>query len=242
MDIGRQIKTLRLRKGLTQKLLAKSIGVSEVSFGNWERGVSLPSIDYLIKIAMTLNVSLDELVGHKTVSHLKSYDESRIEELTRKYLQLDKYGKKAVDSVCNIEYERVTSKRSQKTIPLYTFAAAAGCAAPFSTEEHDLITLDDLIPSGTDFAIRISGDSMEPIIKNDELVYVKRTQILEPGDIGVFSVDGGIYCKQYQKDLDGTLHLFSLNPEREDFSIHLTSDSSFTVKCYGKVLLNRCNK
>lgn len=40
MDIGKQIKTLRLAKGITQEELAQYLGVSFQAVSKWETGVS----------------------------------------------------------------------------------------------------------------------------------------------------------------------------------------------------------
>lgn len=41
MEIGNQIKTLRLRRGVTQEALAQHLGVTSQAVSKWERGVSL---------------------------------------------------------------------------------------------------------------------------------------------------------------------------------------------------------
>lgn len=65
MSIGQSIKTARKKKKLTQKQLAKKIGVTESYYSVWETDRHAPHIDMLICIADILGVSLDELVGRK---------------------------------------------------------------------------------------------------------------------------------------------------------------------------------
>ena len=66
MDFGLKLKNIRLTKGLTQQELAKSLGVSVVCIGNWERGTRKPTMDALVSIGRYLNVSLDSLLGMPT--------------------------------------------------------------------------------------------------------------------------------------------------------------------------------
>ena len=40
MEIGNQIKALRLRRGTTQESLAQHLGVTAQAVSKWERGVS----------------------------------------------------------------------------------------------------------------------------------------------------------------------------------------------------------
>ena len=61
--IAERVKFLRTSKGLTQKQLADTIGVSEVSLQRFEYGSSRPSLDTLIALADLFDVSLDYLCG-----------------------------------------------------------------------------------------------------------------------------------------------------------------------------------
>jgi transcriptional regulator with XRE-family HTH domain len=47
---------------LSQKDMAKLIGVSNSRVSNWEQGVNRPDVDLLAKICSVLNVSADELL------------------------------------------------------------------------------------------------------------------------------------------------------------------------------------
>ena len=79
---------------------------------------------------------------------------------------------------------------------------------------------------------------MAPWIPDGSLVYVRRDSPLEEFDVGVFFVDGDVYCKQWCRDYEGVLHLLSANPERQDANLRLAGDSGRSVVCFGKVLLN----
>ena len=94
-------------------------------------------------------------------------------------------------------------------------------------------------PAGADFAVTISGDSMEPYIHDGDTVYVQRDATLAEFDVGVFYVDGDVLCKQFCLDAERSLHLLSANPEREDANRAISAESGSQVVCYGKVLLDR---
>ena len=47
-----------------------------------------------------------------------------------------------------------------------------------------------------DFALRESGDSMEPDIPNHSIVLIKKTDIVSEGKIGAFFLNGEVYCKR----------------------------------------------
>ena len=58
-----KLRELRKQRGLTQQDLADIVGVSNVSLSNYERGVQMPDILTLTKIANALGVSTDTLLG-----------------------------------------------------------------------------------------------------------------------------------------------------------------------------------
>lgn len=61
MDIGKQIKTLRLAKGVTQEELAEYLGVSFQAVSKWETETSTPDIALLPNIAVFFGITIDEL-------------------------------------------------------------------------------------------------------------------------------------------------------------------------------------
>lgn len=61
MNIGKQIKTLRLKKNVKQDELADYLGVSYQAVSKWETEMSVPDISLLPKISAYFGVSIDEL-------------------------------------------------------------------------------------------------------------------------------------------------------------------------------------
>ena len=63
VDFGNMLKTLRLRKNMTQAQLANKLGLTKSVISAYETGLRLPSYDILIHIARIYNVSTDYLLG-----------------------------------------------------------------------------------------------------------------------------------------------------------------------------------
>ena len=63
VDFGNTLKTLRLRKNMTQAQLAQKLGLTKSVISAYETGLRLPSYDILIHIARIYNVSTDYLLG-----------------------------------------------------------------------------------------------------------------------------------------------------------------------------------
>ncbi|MCD8131972.1 MAG: helix-turn-helix domain-containing protein [Lachnospiraceae bacterium] len=60
---GRQLRKLRLERGLQQKAVAASLHISPSTYSNYENGVFLPDLETLLLLADLFEVSLDELAG-----------------------------------------------------------------------------------------------------------------------------------------------------------------------------------
>lgn len=56
MDIGTAIKTIRKQKGITQKILASSCGISTNALCSIENNYTMPAKNTIIKICQTLNI------------------------------------------------------------------------------------------------------------------------------------------------------------------------------------------
>ena len=82
MTLGEHILILRKQKGLSQSQLAKEVGTSGDIIGRYERDATKPSIEVVIKIANTLEVSIDYLVG-KTAIKIDKETMNRLEEIDK---------------------------------------------------------------------------------------------------------------------------------------------------------------
>lgn len=78
----------------------------------------------------------------------------------------------------------------------------------------------------SDFAVKVSGDSMEPRFRNGDIVLVSKEPV-EIGETGIFVYEGDGYIKQLGEDC-----LISLNPAYPNIPIK-DRDSFF---CQGKVV------
>ena len=61
MELGNQIKALRLRKGITQEALAEHLGITAQAVSKWERGTGMPDIALLPSLSAYFGVTIDDL-------------------------------------------------------------------------------------------------------------------------------------------------------------------------------------
>ena len=61
-DIGKNIRTLRERRGMTQEELAQALFVTRQTVSNYETGKSRPDIDMLVSIAQVLETDVNQVL------------------------------------------------------------------------------------------------------------------------------------------------------------------------------------
>ena len=71
MEIGNQIKALRLRKGATQKQMAQHFGITEQAISKWENGTSVPDISMVPSLSAYFGVCIDELFAVSDQTHME---------------------------------------------------------------------------------------------------------------------------------------------------------------------------
>ena len=73
-QIGKNIRTYRLRQGLTQRALADNVMVSFQAISAWERGLSVPDLENAIRLANYFGVSIDALFAESEKTLLVGID------------------------------------------------------------------------------------------------------------------------------------------------------------------------
>lgn len=225
--------------------IARLLDVSKSTVSAYCSGGQMPRMDKIEQLAHHFGVSRGELLGETAASAAPvpagpAEPESPILPIYRALnergqSELVRYGRYLVKLP---EYR--TEEKPEKIVFIKHFLvpAAAGYASPIEGEDYENIPLDPAAPVGADFCITVRGDSMEPFIPDGSLVYVRRGAALQEFDVGIFYVDGDVFCKQWCVDYGGTLHLLSANPVRQDANIAIPRDAGRSCICFGKVLLD----
>lgn len=213
-----RLKEARLQKGYTQEQIAEKIGVAKSTYTGYEKGTREPNVNTIGKLMKEFGVDANFLWQDDTTFPFElTYDE--MENLVKKYRKLDPYGQETIDIALDRETTRVTLLKEQADqatasntriaelenalhqqaplLRMYTYMhkiAAAGKG--FYFEDIPTDTLEAPYMEGADFIIGVNGDSMEPTYYDGELVYVQKRQIVETGDIGVFTLNNEWFIKE----------------------------------------------
>jgi transcriptional regulator with XRE-family HTH domain len=116
----------------------------------------------------------------------------------------------------------------KRAVILYELPVSAGTGMFLDGIGTSEIMIPDTAKTGdADYALRISGNSMEPKYHNGDILLVEETDTVEVGEAGIFILDGAGYFKIFGGD-----RLISLNPEYSDIPLRDFSE----VSCCGKVV------
>lgn len=119
------------------------------------------------------------------------------------------------------------------TLPYFDLPVSAGTGVLLDSESHDEIDVRrDHLSREADFALRISGNSMEKTYHDGDVLLVQETDTLEFGELGIFILDGSGFFKVFGGD-----RLYSLNQEYGDILLKDFSDFRIAGRVLGKARL-----
>ena len=159
------------------------------------------------------------------------------------YRALDSHGKDMVDMVLSKETERISEQKSTPATVIdiqprldnntrfieYHHSASAGTGVfILGNETVDQLPIPDTPENRkVDYAIKVSGNSMEPDYNDGDIVLVSQKVELNHGDVGIFIINNTAYIKEY-----GKTELISRNPEADNINIAEYDN----IVCMGKVI------
>ena len=228
--VGQVIRKYRIAAGMDQAALAAQLGYTKTAVGNWELGLTRPDIDNVPRLCKILGIPVTELLGMEQETALPEEDRRVLDT----YHQLGKFDRNTVwqlmDRLLFVQNSKEQARLRRAYLPLcrYEEAAAAGIGAPMldSAENATAYVLAANVPYGTNGIIHVNGRSMEPTFKDGSYVYVEMGAAVQPGQIGIFVVNGEAFIKEYQPD-----GLHSHNPRYKT----IFTGEGVDVRCCGRV-------
>lgn len=232
MSFSQRVLELLKEKNLPKSELARAIGIPYTTLDSMlKRDSDGAKIETVFRIAAHLEVSVEQLVFGEAPSAPQINEEER--ELVRRFRLLDGRGKRTLLQLAQLEAQSLvshTEPRRLRRLPVYDAPAAAGSALPPLSDDYTFVAVDNA-PERADFGIKISGNSMEPRIADGSVVWVRQTQQLQDGDIGIFLLNGESLCKKLSH-AQGKCQLLSLNSAYAPIPVLETDE----LKVVGKVL------
>lgn len=237
MQLAQILNNLMDERKISAYKLSKDTGISDRLIGYWKKGEKLPGAENLLTIANYFNTSIDYLLTGKELPYnslsndqqelIKFYKKlpekeqikliSRAEAIAEQYEEQQReYELKRQRNIEYISRDRFLEKVSAGT-GLYL---SDDSKEPMDIEKNDTTIM-------TDYILTVSGNSMEPLYHNGDMLMVKYQPKVNIGEIGIFIINGDGYVKKFGGD-----RLISLNAEYDDILLN-ENDS---IYCQGKIL------
>ena len=239
--IGNKIKELRKSHNLTLEELADilnkeypdTINFNKGKISKWENDREEPRLSSVKILADYFDVPLDYFNG---------IDIDQAEILTI-FNQLDEERQEnVVDYATALLNEQVSMKTSTVLEKYkdddYIIDYVEGLvAAGHGTFQEDNLHMEvrlraEDVPESYDTIAKVAGDSMEPLIEDNDLLFIKVTSQVDINSIGIFQINEKNFVKKLKRDYDGSWYLQSLNSGYEE--IHLSENDD--IRTIGEVV------
>lgn len=222
---GQMIDYFRRQNNLTMEELGQKLGKAKSSISRWVSGERYPKIEEIEQIAIFFNTDIYTLIFGF------NYNENSKSNILTVYNQLTDIRKHKVYSYAQQQLDEQNNCLNEKRSIYVVGTSAAGEPIEYGDFDSEMIQTD--VPAKADKAIHIKGDSMEPKIANNSIIFYHEQPTLEIGEIGIFEINGSaVTCKKYYIDYESKkIILKSINPKYEP--MYFARDQ---VRILGKVV------
>lgn len=230
-----------------QKELGIKMGKSTLS--QYVNGVQSPDQHRIYLLSKTLEVSEPWLMGYdvekkRVPDNERNSTSNEQPEILPIYNKLEKPRQEKVLSYAKDQLEEQENSniisifnKSQDDEDYITDYVEGLVAAGHGTFQEDNLHMEvrlraEDVPEEYDTIAKVAGDSMEPLIEDNDLLFIRVASQVDVNDIGIFQINGKNFVKKLKRDYDGSWYLQSLNSGYEE--IHLTENDD--IRTIGEVV------
>ena len=230
-SFGQIISEKRSFLGLSQLQLSDILNrygfeTKSRTISKWENDANLPNVMQFFALCEALkitdiNAAFGVAISERLFPRLDENGQEKAKDYMELLLQSGLYSQK----------NSIIYQFPRRTLKLYDLPVSAGTGQFLDSDSFSEMEVGNEVSAQADFGVRVSGDSMEPLYLNGQIIWIHRQDTLEDGDIGIFFLDGDAYVKKYSQSSSG-IRLISLN--KKYAPIIIAPDS--TLKTFGKVV------
>ena len=192
-SLGTTLHELRRESGMTQtrvceELAARGFEIQSAGVSKWEKDMTMPNAAQFLALCSIYGVS-DVLATFTGADGAMAGLNPEGRRMVAQYIRILQASGLYAEAPAE----------DGRVLPLFDLAASAGTGQFLDGDSAEPIDASNA-PERADFAVRIAGDSMEPVIHDGSVVWVRRCQELAGGKIGIFILGGQAYCKRLRLD------------------------------------------
>ena len=223
-------------KGMSMSELARQVGIAKSTMSRYFNRTREFPLNKTDDFAKALGMTPEYLLGIQKVNNIEP-------EILTIFNQLDEERQEnVVDYATALLNEQVSMKTSTVLEKYkdddYIIDYVEGLvAAGHGTFQEDNLHMEvrlraEEVPGSYDTIAKVAGDSMEPLIEDNDLLFIKVTSQVDINSIGIFQINGKNFVKKLKRDYDGSWYLQSLNSGYEE--IHLSENDD--IRTIGEVV------
>lgn len=232
-----RLKQIMSERKISQSELSRRTGIGRNSISDYLNGKYEAKQDKVFELAKALNVNEAWLMGFDISKNRKIENN----DITSIYSKLTpprqsnvlKYATNQLEEQNNdsdnlVDFNSYIQEKSE--VDIYG-CASAGIGERLYNEPISKEFVRGYVPAH-DIALKVNGDSMEPLFKNGQIIFIEKSHTIKDGQIGVFIINGDAYIKKVYVE-DNRLTLVSLNKKYKDLYFY----DNESVRLVGKVIL-----
>lgn len=225
-------------KGLSMSELARRVGIAKSTMSRYFNKTREFPLNRADDFARALNITPEYLLGIQKESNV---DQAEIISI------YNKLGQPRQEKVLSYAKDQLEEQERSNIISIFNkpqndkdyitdyveglVAAGRGIFQDDNLHMEVKLRAED-VPEDYDTIAKVAGDSMEPLIEDNDLLFIKVTSQVDINDIGIFQVNGKNFVKKLKRDYSGAWYLQSLNNGYEE--IYLSEDDD--IRTIGEVV------
>lgn len=177
------------KKAFCEVLKAYGVEVGQSALGKWTNGLTVPNAYQLLAVCHALNIA-DGLAyfEEEYIPLLNQIGEEKVRSYRDDLIASGKYKPHAKTS----SHIRYIDK------PVSNLCVSAGTGEFLDEGNFEMVSFPETaVPEDADFGVRVSGNSMEPVYHDGQIVWVQQCDAISVGQVGIFICDGEGYIKSY---------------------------------------------
>ena len=224
------------KKGMSMSELARRVGIAKSTMSRYFNKTREFPLNKADDFARIFNITPEFLLG------IQKENKEKPEILTI-YNQLEEPRQEKVLDFANAQLDEQESPKIASIFEKvsnedYIIDYVEGLvAAGHGTFQEDNLHMEvrlraEDVPEEYDTIAQVAGDSMEPLIEDNDLLFIRVASQIDVNSIGIFQVNGKNFVKKLKRDYDGSWYLQSLNSGYEE--IYLTENDD--IRTIGEVV------
>lgn len=229
------LKERRLELGLTLEEVAQSVGVGKSTVRKWETGsIQNMGRDKILTLAKVLRISpMDIIDPDQDIPESLVHDISEIASKLTPDRQQNVYDYASTQLAAQTHPQKIVQFKVPKPIhytdvTIYGTVSAGTGEFQADEDQREVVRYPGRVP-GHDYALRVNGNSMYPMLEDDQVIFVRRSNgsDVHTGQIVIALLNTNAFVKKIDLD-EGQVRLISLNPDYPP--IEVDEDDDFQIQ------------